>query len=325
MSLQRLILGTLILLAYSSLSVADGVFMVVKGDVKLQTAGKGILPAKVGMKVSTGDKIIAGTEARAKVVMQDKNVLNISPNTQIVIEKYVYNENTNEKNVTLNVLYGKVRSTVNQKYDGEKNKFEIKTPSAVAGVRGTDFLTQFNTSTHQAKFVTFEGAVAVGQLDSAGKMMNPVIVNPGQFSVASVGTPPTPPAVMPKTEFASLNQTSKTDNKNDRDPAMAPPKAPENAPKDGKEPDANKPGASKSDGKPDGRAPASVGAGGPDQGLKPPSMLGDVGKELPNDMPPAYMPTEPPPQIADMYHPPQVPQDILQQRTLLIINVNLGP
>src|SRR5688572_7607774 len=96
---------------------AEGVFMVVKGDVKVEKAGKQT-PAKVGMKVMPSDVIIAGKDSRAKVVMKDKNVLNISPDSKIVIEKYVANEAKNEKNVVLNVLYGKVRSTVNQKYDG---------------------------------------------------------------------------------------------------------------------------------------------------------------------------------------------------------------
>src|SRR5690606_34258508 len=106
--------------------------------------------------------VIAAKDARAKIVMVDKNILNISPETKITIEKYKFDSSKDEKNVSLNVLYGKVRSTVKQKYDGEKNTFNIKTPSAVAGVRGTDFLTGFNPITKTTKIVTFEGQVLTG-------------------------------------------------------------------------------------------------------------------------------------------------------------------
>ena len=39
----------------------------------------------------------------------------------------------------LNIDYGKIQSTVRQKYDGEKNTYRVKTPGIVAGVRGTIF------------------------------------------------------------------------------------------------------------------------------------------------------------------------------------------
>ena len=78
-----------------SLALAEemnGVFMVVKGDVTVTGKDNKAEPAKVGKKVVQGDIISAGKEGRAKIVMADKNVLNISPETQIKIEKYE-NEN----------------------------------------------------------------------------------------------------------------------------------------------------------------------------------------------------------------------------------------
>jgi hypothetical protein len=211
--------GTFVVLLFASLFVSvsalagDGVFMVVKGDIRVQSKASGEVKAKVGSKVTEGDIVIAGPDSRAKIVMVDKNVLNISPDTKIVIEKYKFDQAKDEKNVSLNVLYGKVRSTVNQKYDGEKNSFNIKTPSAVAGVRGTDFITGFNPTTNSSKIVTFEGQVLTGSgMDASGKILNAVAVNPGQFTVATAGAPPAPPAAVPKAELASLNNETKADS-----------------------------------------------------------------------------------------------------------------
>ena len=214
---RQLLLISALLLGFSQ-ARAEGVFMVVKGDIKVEKNGKAV-PAKVGMKVVQADTIIAGKDARAKIVMKDKNVLNISPDSKIVIEKYVSNEKTDDKNVTLNVLYGKVRSTVNQKYDGEKNKFHVKTPSAVAGVRGTDFISGYQPDIQKAEFVTFEGQVEVGTLDAGGNITNSVFVNPGEMTSTVAGLPPKPPAPLPQSELAKMEGDTKADLKSDRQPA----------------------------------------------------------------------------------------------------------
>src|SRR5688500_17595879 len=119
-----------------------GVFQVVKGDVQIITqSSKTQTKAKIGSKVYHGDTITAGKDSRAKIVMVDKNEISVSPDSKVVIENYEYQPQADKKNVMLSVLYGKVRAKVEQKYDDQKNKFQVKTPSAVAGVRGTDFFT----------------------------------------------------------------------------------------------------------------------------------------------------------------------------------------
>jgi len=186
-------------------SGAHGVLMVVKGDVQIVQKDKTV-KAKVGSKVVQGDTITTGKDARAKLVMVDKNVINISPDSKFMLEKYEYNPDQNKKGALLNVIYGKVRTTVNQKYDGTENKFQVKTKSSVAGVRGTDFLVQYSETTNTSKVVTFEGIVEVGAgLDTTGRIMNPVSVTPGQYTVASIGTPPGAPVTMPQAEVNSLN------------------------------------------------------------------------------------------------------------------------
>lgn len=230
-------------------SPVHGILMVVKGDVEILNKEK-LTHAKVGMKVLPGDTIITKKDARAKLVMIDKNVINISPDSRFLLEKYEFDPDQNKKGALLNVIYGKVRTTVNQKYDGDQHKFQVKTKSSVAGVRGTDFLVQFNQVTNASKVVTFQGVVEVGQgLDVAGKIIKPVYVQPGQFTVASIGTPPATPVVMPQAEMNTLkNQTvadAPTENKQPSAPADKDNKrAPSNqAPQDNKTPAEPRPGS----------------------------------------------------------------------------------
>ena len=175
-----LVLG-LSLSLHASADEINGVMMIVKGDIKVTSAKeKKTSAGKVGTKVFPGDSITAGPDSRAKIVMSDKNVINLSPDTKITVEKYENDGKT--KNVELNVSYGKVRASVEQKYDGEKSKFNIRTPSAVAGVRGTDFMTGYNAGTKATQIITFTGTVAVGAPGPGGSIVNPVFVQPGQMT-----------------------------------------------------------------------------------------------------------------------------------------------
>lgn len=213
---MALFLRTLLLSLSISLSASfalaqkmEGVLMVVKGDIKVISKDGAATAAKVGKKVFQGDTIVAGADSRAKVVMADKNVLNISPDSKVMIEKYE-NDGKDNKNVELNVLYGKVRASVEQKYDGEKSKFNVKTPSAVAGVRGTDFITGYSPQTKQTSITTFSGAVAVGQPGPGGSIVNPVFVQKGQTTNASAGGVE-PPKPVPAEELNKMNQESSAD------------------------------------------------------------------------------------------------------------------
>lgn len=250
----KIILLSVASLLFFSTAHADdshGVMMVVKGDIKVTRAKDAkVETAKVGLKVLPGDSITAGPDSRAKIVMSDKNVLNISPDTKIVIEKY--SNNGADKNVELKVEYGKIRASVEQKYDGEKSKFNVKTPSAVAGVRGTDFLTGYNAGTKQSQVITFSGTVAMGQPGPGGKILNAVFVQPGQMTTSSAGAAPEPPKAMPKEELNKMNSDSAADTS-----AKAAPTAASDAP--AKEPAKEaKADDKKSDGE---RKPASASEG----------------------------------------------------------------
>jgi hypothetical protein len=192
-----------------------GKFLVVKGDISVEfTKNKKIEKAHVNSEICSGDTVSAGKDSRAKIVMVDNNELNISPDSKIQIEAYDYKPTDEKKKVLLNVLYGKLRSTVKQKYDdkskdGQANTFEVKTKSAVAGVRGTDFLTGYNAKSGHTEVVTFAGRVDVGQLGPGGKMTNSVSVGPGQKTESAPGQPPHPPVAVPTSELKSINKESR--------------------------------------------------------------------------------------------------------------------
>lgn len=202
-----------------------GRLMVVKKKVFVLQGGKKNKKkkARVGMKVRQNDSIVTEKNSRAKVVMIDKNTIHISPGSEMNFEKYEFQPGKNKKNVLLNVIYGKVRSNVRQKYDGKKNRYQVKTKAAVAGVRGTDFLSSYSPSSGQSQFVTFEGMVEVGTPGPGNQIMNSVRVAPGQITTAANGAAPSPPQNMPKQQLAAMEQETMGDfnegESNERVPA----------------------------------------------------------------------------------------------------------
>lgn len=190
-----------------------GLFMVVKGDVKVTSVGKAPFPVKVGSKILVGDTVTTGPDSRAKIVMADRNVINVSPDTRMQITKYTNDATNGTKNVEIKLDQGKVRNNVEQSYDGDKSKFILKTPTAVAGVRGTQFVTSFNSVTQQTQVVTMKGQVAFGSVLNGRLVGSSVVVNKGQMTTASPGAPPEPPKILPKNELKQIDKDSTAANK----------------------------------------------------------------------------------------------------------------
>lgn len=191
-----------------------GIFMVVKGAVDVESKKTGKFKAKVSSKVYAGDTVTTGADGRGKIVMSDRNVLNVSPGTKFTINKYENDSTTGVKNVDIDLSQGKLRSNVEQKYDGEKSQFLIKTPTAVAGVRGTQFLTSFDPSTRKTEIVTFKGAVA---LSIPGSSVAAVMVKKGETSSVTQGqTAPEAPKPMKKEDLDSANKSSNSAKNEDK-------------------------------------------------------------------------------------------------------------
>ena len=214
------LLVSLFLFAQPMLAAEYGTFMVVKGIVKIESGGA-TSDAKVSSKVQVGDTIISGNDSRAKIVMSDRNILNISPNTKMKIEKYT--NSPGDKNVNLNLLEGKVRSKVEQKYDNKNSKFEVRTATAVAGVRGTEFVTSYSPITKVTEVITLKGQVSFQAISATGTspQTEPVVIEKGEKSQAKENEVPAPPVKVPEKEMKQIDSDTEV-KKKPKDPG--PPK-----------------------------------------------------------------------------------------------------
>lgn len=184
-----------------------GLFMIVEGKVLIQNTTE-IKEAKVNSKILIGETVITDLNSRAKIVMSDRNVINIAANTKLKIEKYT---NTKEdKNVVLTLTQGSVRNDVEQVYNEAESNFEVHTPVAVIGVRGTQFITTYNQSEKTAEVTTLKGQVKFRRRlkENSKQFAESVIIEKGHRSIIRNGFAPNKPQRLKDSDFKKLDLES---------------------------------------------------------------------------------------------------------------------
>jgi hypothetical protein len=199
------ILAFILLCAPAAFAAEFGTFMLVKGKVLIINGKSESTEAKVSSKIYVGETVVTDNDSRAKIIMSDRNVLNILPNTKMKIERYT-NEGEN-KEVQLNLIEGKVRSNVGEKYDNKSSRFEIRTATAVAGVRGTEFITSYDPKTKVTEVLTIHGQVSFKVMGLPNVTEAPeVLVNKQERSEQKGDASPSKPEKIPKKEFDAVNK-----------------------------------------------------------------------------------------------------------------------
>ena len=118
--------------------VSVGEAQLVQGKVfVIHQAAKIAYRLKKGLAVFLGDTLITESRSRVSLLMADQSALALAGRSKLVIDESVYDIKTNSRDTQLRLLFGRIRSIVSK--IGSEPNYKIKTPTAVAGVRGTDF------------------------------------------------------------------------------------------------------------------------------------------------------------------------------------------
>ncbi len=94
--------------------------------------------------LSTEDTLITMERSRLNAVMNDKSLFAMAPQAKLVLVKSLYDPEKDKRSSVMELLWGSVRFIV-KKIAGEPD-FVVQTPTAVAGVRGTDFAVSVSPS-----------------------------------------------------------------------------------------------------------------------------------------------------------------------------------
>jgi hypothetical protein len=160
-------------------------------------------PASTSEEVFWGDVINTGHLARARVALDDGSVLSVGSDSNLTVSKH----DGGAQQTDLELNYGRVRAKA-VKLVKPKASFQIRTPTGVAGVVGTDFALDSQGDT--TRIVVFEGKVSFCSLHN-GVIGSCVTVGSGESSSVQFNSAPTPPVpATPMTVTDMANATSPT-------------------------------------------------------------------------------------------------------------------
>lgn len=127
-------------LALMVIAVAAGAQQIeyVDGDVTVQDES-GTHAAEFGMPLAAGDRVVTGADGVAIVRLNDRSQVKMRENTEVTVDSV-----SAEASITLGS--GGVFARVARQVSGVAARvtgFEVRTPSVVAGVRGTEFFVAY--------------------------------------------------------------------------------------------------------------------------------------------------------------------------------------
>lgn len=177
----------------------------VEGTVELARAG-GRIPVVIGTAIHTGDEVRSGQPGRAVFVFDDDSVLVIGDNSRIRIVEHQFQPGGSAIRSIIELLQGKIRALVSEYYGGANATYEIQTPSALAGVRGTEFVAAYDPVAEVTDVVGVTGTVRVASPSApaargAAAARGVAMVGPHELTTVAKGELPTPPRYIPDTKF----------------------------------------------------------------------------------------------------------------------------
>ena len=161
------------------------------GKVEVQRAGTNTwIQAKMNMSLYVSDQVRTAKNGMSEIMLDDGSIIRLKPNSNLEIMELVQEEKGAAKKSIFGFSKGKLWSKVTKMLDTQ-SKFEVRTPTAIAGVRGTQ-LSVWVTRDLATRVSVFAGSVEVKAIREEMKEEIPsVLVGANQSLNIGVGIAPT--------------------------------------------------------------------------------------------------------------------------------------
>ena len=175
---RRIPVGSVIRIPFDLLKTtpAPAKVVAIEGLASVQLVGQSEpVPLHNAAQVDQGQQITTDGQGYATIELPDGSTLHIQPDTTVVLERSVSHEGTGVFSTTWRLIKGRVESMVQRVRDG-KPRYEIQTPQATMGVRGTVFRTAASGDTSTSEVLSGVVAAAPNRAPSTATRL----VNAGQ-------------------------------------------------------------------------------------------------------------------------------------------------
>jgi len=182
------LIPTALVLTQQRAAGASMILGILDGSADVARGGADFVRASDGLVLSAGDRVRTADRSHAVVTFLDGSTVEIEPGTTITVAEATALQG-GAITIRVEQAFGRTWSSV-QKLTHADSKFEIKTPSATAAVRGTGFVTDVSTS-GATSVRTTDGVVEVSAQGQT------VVVPAGSLTAVQPGGPPSPPVPGP--------------------------------------------------------------------------------------------------------------------------------
>lgn len=188
-ALALLLVVPAVLFAMSQPGAASStVLTLIDGQTQVARPGADFASATDGQLLAGGDRVRTDAQGHALVTFFDGSTIEIEPATTLTVDTAASNAD-GSITISLTQSIGRTWSSV-QRLTKASSKFEIKTPTSTAVVRGTGFITDV-APTGVTTLTTSDGVVEVSAQGQT------VQVGAGEVTTVSPNAPPTQPVPGP--------------------------------------------------------------------------------------------------------------------------------
>lgn len=138
---KAILLAAALGLAMPVLAADIGLVKVARGSVHVERGGEKV-PVAVGMAIRPADVLVTGADGAAGVTFSDNSLVSVGPDSVFAIDRYRFDSTTHAGEFEGNLRQGRLAAVSGKMVKQSPESMKIRTPSAIMGVRGTEFLVQ---------------------------------------------------------------------------------------------------------------------------------------------------------------------------------------
>lgn len=116
-----------------------GQIKVSSGAVSVGRAGQSV-PGSLGLRLQQGDVVTTGADGSVGITMSDNSLLSAGPNSVIALDQYAFDATTNQGRFDASLQKGTLAVVSGRLAKQSPDAMTVHTPSAILGVRGTEFV-----------------------------------------------------------------------------------------------------------------------------------------------------------------------------------------
>ncbi|HSA90358.1 MAG TPA: FecR domain-containing protein [Burkholderiales bacterium] len=127
--------------AFTAASYASDVGQIknLSGAVHVERDGQR-LAAAPGMGVKQADVLVTGADGSVGVTFLDNSLLSLGPSSTLAIDRYAFNSTTHDGQFDASLKRGTLAVVSGRMVKRSPDAMRVRTPSAIMGVRGTEFV-----------------------------------------------------------------------------------------------------------------------------------------------------------------------------------------